>query len=81
MLKEAAQGMPMSPMLLEKGLDVALKIARDIVTAASLGEASYLLFEHNTAILCLNCGLISRNTHDVEQRYCGGCQKLHKVPA
>lgn len=29
---------------------------------------------------CLNCGRVSYNPHDVEQRYCGACHVFHDEP-
>lgn len=33
--------------------------------------------EHSTRITCHTCGLTSWNANDVEQLYCGKCQRFH----
>jgi hypothetical protein len=55
------------------GRSFYLPLARDIVASG----VPYLLVNRATAILCLSCGAVSHNPHDVEQRYCAACHRFH----
>jgi hypothetical protein len=58
------------------GRSFCLPLARDIVAS----EVPYLLVNRKTAIMCLTCGAVSHNPHDVQQRYCGACHRFHDAP-
>ena len=64
--------------LAEMATAFARPLARDIVAS----DVPYLLVHHGEAIMCLRCGAVSHNPHDVEQLYCGACHRFHaELPA
>jgi hypothetical protein len=67
MLSEA--GAAPSAFVSEIARDVARGVARDIVASGATG----LIVARGKAIMCLRCGMVSHNPHDVENRYCGAC--------
>ena len=46
-----------------------MRLAQDILASGT----PYLEVADGKAIMCLRCGMVSYNPHDVEQRYCGAC--------
>jgi len=38
---------------------------------------SYSILDNSAAILCLRCGAISYNKHDVAHAYCAQCHSFH----
>jgi hypothetical protein len=39
----------------------------------------YMVSETHSAILCLTCGMVSRNPNDVSNKFCGNCHKFLDV--
>ena len=72
MLSEVSPPTP-NPIWAELGAEMFRQLARDIVAS----DVPYLLVHQGKAIMCLRCGAVSHNPHDVEQLYCGACHRFH----
>jgi len=70
-------------MISESGAELSpatMTLAHDLVggaaVAIALSGVPYIIAEHGTALLCLRCGNLSHNPHDVEHKYCGACHEF-----
>jgi hypothetical protein len=43
-------------------------------------DEKYQLLAEGRAIECLTCGMVSRNSNDIQNRYCDNCHRVHKDP-